>query len=249
MKYYELYNTKTIKPVLQRVKMKNALEYWSSDELPVAKYTWVYGPKKPRDQLRLREMSPRDVSLEKLVQNNIVRLLDPVEVNNVSDAGRLSDEADAYIIGDMEDWLTDEDTLEAIARRNKPLIAEWDHWGYSIHGRLSRYRLNRFEKVKYLIPMGHEDVNKIIAALKALRFLRHMKILYVGEYPPRSVTAPKDLTFKNIEDRFGIRITKTSFQEYLETIKNTPINKAEETAKLWLEKYSVDEHLRKDLAE
>jgi hypothetical protein len=130
VKYYELYNTRTIKPLLQRIKMKSALEFWSSDELPVAKYTWVYGPKKPRDQVRAVETPPENVDIKNLVERGLVSLLEPVEVHSIPDVSKLSDDADAYVIGDMEDWLTSEELLEAIARRGKPLIAEWDHWGY-----------------------------------------------------------------------------------------------------------------------
>ncbi len=249
MNYYEEYNAKTIKPILQRIKMKSALEYWSSDELPVAKYTWVYGPKKPRDQFRAKEFTPIDVGLDSLVKNNLVKLLDPVEINHVDDVEKLSDEADAYIIGDMEDWLTDEEILEAIARKGKPLIAEWDNWGYSVHGRLSRFRLNRFKNVKYIIPMGHEDIYRLISALRAIRFLRHLRIIYVGEYPPRSVTVPKELSLRDVEKKFGVKFYKINFDEYMETIKSIPSEEAEKIANEWIKKYVVDEKLRTEMTE
>jgi len=249
VKYYELYNTRTIKPLLQRIKMKSALEFWSSDELPVAKYTWVYGPKKPRDQVRAVETPPENVDIKNLVERGLVSLLEPVEVHSIPDVSKLSDDADAYVIGDMEDWLTSEELLEAIARRGKPLIAEWDHWGYSIHGRLSRFRLNRFKGVKYIVPMGYEEVLDLIRALRALRFLKHLRILYIGEYPPRSVTAPKDVSFRVIEEKFGIKIIKVGISEYIEAVKSTMPEEAGGVAEQWLRKYIVAEHLRKDFTD
>jgi len=249
MNYYEKYNSKVIKPVLQRIKMKSALEFWSTDELPVAKYTWVYGPKKPRDQLRAKEFSPVNVGLDSLAKSNLVDVLEPVEVNCVDDAKKLSGEADAYIIGDMEDWLVDEEILEAIAHRGRPLIAEWDSWGYSIHGRLSRFRLNRFKNIKYIIPMGHEDVYHIIDALRAIRFLRHLRVIYVGEYPPRSVTVPKGLSLDDIERKFGVKFYKTSFNEYIESIESVLVKEAKKVANEWIKKYMIDEKLRTDIIE
>jgi hypothetical protein len=249
VKYYELYNTRSIRPVLQRIKMKSALEYWSSDELPVAKYTWVYGPKKPRDQVRSREIPPENVELENLVEKGIVSLMEPVEIQDVFDVNKLSEDADAYIVGDMEDWLTDEELLEAIARKGKPLIAEWDQWGYSVHGRLSRFRLNRFKGAKYIVPMGYEEVYDVIRALRALRYLKYLRVLYIGEYPPRSVTVPRDISLEAIEGKFGLKITKINLSEYLEALKKVEPEEAGEVADQWMRKYRVAENLRKDFAD
>ncbi len=249
MKYFEIYNTKSIKPVLQRIKMKSALEYWSSDELPVAKYTWVYGPKKPRDQVRAKEIPSENVELKSLVEKGLVSLLDTVEVHDIADTDKLSKDADAYIIGDMEDWLTNEELLEAIARKGKPLIAEWDHWGYSVHGRLSRFRLNRFKGVKHIIPMGQEDIYNLISALRALRYLRNLRVLYIGKFPPRSVTVPSDVSFKLIEDKFGSKLINISLDEYVETIRNVPLEEAKKISEEWQQKYCVAEYLKASFIE
>ncbi|MET1160404.1 MAG: hypothetical protein ABWW65_05530 [Thermoprotei archaeon] len=248
-KYFEQFNTKNIKPVMQRIKMKSALEYWSSDTLPVAKYTWVYGPKKPRDQIREQEIPDEKVDIQTLVEKGLITLLDTVEISTITDVEKLSNDADAYIVGDMEDWLTDEELLEAIARKGKPLIAEWDHWGYSIHGRLSKFRLNRFRNVKHIVSMGSNDIYTLIKALRAIRYLKTLRILYIGEYPPRSVAVPNGLTLKDVEKKFGLKILKTSFDEYVNTVENIPLDEAKKVSSQWLRAYNVADHLKSNLAE
>jgi len=69
-----------IKPRIQPIKMKSALELWSSDVLPVAKYTWVLGPKKPRDQVRKKEIPPVDIGIDTLVKKGVIELLEPIRV-------------------------------------------------------------------------------------------------------------------------------------------------------------------------
>ncbi|MCD6488745.1 MAG: hypothetical protein J7K21_05930 [Desulfurococcales archaeon] len=238
-----------IKPRIQPIKMKSALELWSSDVLPVAKYTWVLGPKKPRDQVRKKEIPPVDVGIDTLVKKGVIELLEPIRVDSVEDVKKIPDDIDAILLGDMEDWLVDEEILEALASKNKPFIAEWDNWGYSIHGRLSKLRFNRFKNTRYYYTMGDKELLTLLNALRGWRYLKTLRILYVGEYPPRSVAAPEGITFDTVKKKFGVDITRIDLGEYMETIKSIRDEEVEDIARKWALKYMIMDGREKYLKE
>ncbi|WP_461866815.1 hypothetical protein [Thermococcus sp.] len=162
--------------LLQPLKMESALERWLSDETPIAKQTWVFGPKKPRDQLRKEELPPKDLHIEKLVESGLIHMLPQIKIKKRGDVKSILDDADLLVIGDMEDWMAPEEILDELALLKKPIMPD----GYSIHGRLSKFRFDKYSEVKHIIPMGADDVLGIISAIKGIKALRTLKVLYIG---------------------------------------------------------------------
>jgi len=227
------------KPVLQPIKIKSALELWNTDELPVAKLEWVHGPRKLRDLIRKAQPPVEDVSIEALINKGLIKVLEPLKINDPGDANKISDDVDALIMGDMEDWLVDEEILEAIVNKGKPIIYEWDHWGRAIHGRLSKLRFDRFKDAKFFIPMNSKEVKALIRALRGIRFLRYRKILYIGKYPPRSVAVPKGLSLEDVSRIFGLEIIRLDFNEYYDAVENADERLARDIAARWLREYAI----------
>jgi len=227
------------RPVLQPIKIRSALELWDTDELPVAKLEWVHGPRKPRDLIRKAQLPMEDVSIDALKDRGLINVLEPLKINVSEDIAKISDDVDALIMGDMEDWLVDEEILEAIVNRGKPIIYEWDRWGRAIHGRLSKLRFDRFKDAKFFIPMNSREVIVLIRALRGIRFLRNLKILYIGEYPPRSVAVPKGLSLDDISKIFGLEIIRLDFKEYYDAVENADEHTARDIANKWLREYVI----------
>ncbi|WP_461864334.1 L-arabinose isomerase family protein [Thermococcus sp.] len=235
--------------LLQPLKMESALERWLSDETPIAKQTWVFGPKKPRDQLRNEELPPRDVHIEKLAEEGIVEVLPQIRIKKKEDVDNIPEDSDLLVIGDMEDWMASEEILDALARLGKPIMPQWDSWGYSIHGRLSKFRLDKYSNVKHIIPMGADDVLNTLSAIRAAKALRTLKVLYIGKYPPRSVAVPKEVTLEYIHNNVGPEVKIVEMDEYLDTIWKIDDEKAEKVANEWKKRFKPENNMRNDLNE
>jgi len=225
--------TKELKVVIQPVKMKSALEIWDSDETPIAKIAWVRGPKKPRDLLRSTEKPPIDVSLEALEKMGLVKVLEPIKISSPEDVKKISDDVDAILIGDSEDWLADESLLDALASLNKPLLVEWDSWGYSIHGRISKFRFKRYRNVKRYYTMGASDVLSLIRALRGWKTIRTLKVLYIGRYPSHSVAASPEITFDKLKERFDSEVVQIGFKEYVEEVDSVSDAEVKDVVEEW----------------
>lgn len=227
------------RPVFQPIKIRSALELWDTDELPVAKLEWVHGPRKPRDLIRKAQLPIEDVSVNALASKGIVEVHKPLKINDPEDVSKIPNDVDALIMGDMEDWLVDEEVLEAIVDRGKPIIYEWDKWGRALHGRLSKLRLDRFKNAKFFIPMKGNEVLAIIKALRGIKFLRSLRILYIGNYPPRSVAVPKGFTLDHISKVFNSEIIRLDFNEYYNAVEKADEDLAKSIASKWLKEYVI----------
>ncbi len=228
-----------IPAILQPIKMKSALEIWLSNDTPIARQTWVYGPKKPRDQLRTQEIPVDNVGLERLSEDGIVQVRSPLKVESASDVGSIPEDTDVILIGDMEDWMAPDDVLDELAALGKPIMPEWDQWGYSIHGRLSKFRHDRYSKVKYIIPMGSRDVLDTLNAVRAVRAIRNLKVLYIGKYPPRSVAVPKGVTLDYLEDRLGVEVVTVGIDDYMEAVWDIEDGETDEIAERWRKRFEI----------
>ena len=235
--------------LLQPLKMESALERWLSDETPIAKQTWVFGPKKPRDQLRNQELPPKDVHIEKLVESGLIHVLPQIKIKKREDVRNIPEDADLLVIGDMEDWMAPEEILDELALLKKPIMPEWDSWGYSIHGRLSKFRFDKYSDVKHIIPMGADDVLSTISAIKGVKALKTLKVLYIGKYPPRSVAVPKEITLGYIHEKIGPEIRVIDMDEYLDTIWKIDDSKAEELAENWKTKFEIENKIGTNFTE
>ena len=225
------------KPLLQPVRIRNALEIWNSDELPVAKLEWVNGPRKPRDVLRKKEVPLINVSMEALKEEGLADFLPPIRINGPEDVNSIPEDVDALVMGDMEDWLADDNILDSLVKLGKPIIYEWDSWGRALHGRLSKLRQDRFRKAKLYIPMNADEVKELIKALRGVKILRNLKVLYIGNFPPRSVAWPSDLTLKDLQKALGVETKLTDFEEYYETVDSITEADAEKVSLKWLQEY------------
>lgn len=235
------------KPVLQPIKIKNALEVWDTDELPVAKLEWVHGPRKPRDLIRKIEPPIEDVSIEILEKKGLIKVLEPLKISAPEDVSKIPSDVDALIMGDMEDWLVDEEILDALASINKPIIYEWDNWGRSLHGRLSKLRFDKYKDVKFFIPMSSREVIALIRGLRGIKFLKNLRILYIGKYPPRSVAVPKGLSLEDISRIFGLSIIRLDFDSYYNAVENVDEQVARSLAGEWLSNYLVMDGREKNI--
>ena len=219
--------------IIQPVRMRSIAELWDSDETPIAKMAWVKGPKKPRDVLRCTEKPPIDVSLEALEKMGLIRVLEPIKISSPKDVERIPKDIDAILIGDAEDALADESILDSLASLNVPLLAEWDSWGYSIHGRISKFRFKKYRHVKRYHTMGASDVLSLVRALKGWKAIKSLRTLYIGRYPSCSVEASPEVTFDMLKERFGSKVVQIGSKEYIEEVNSISDDEVEDIVEAW----------------
>ncbi|OYT54956.1 MAG: hypothetical protein B6U76_06885 [Desulfurococcales archaeon ex4484_217_2] len=236
-----------VKVKIQPIRMKKALEIWDSDETPLAKTAWVKGPKKPRDVLRSKEIPPEDVSLDALKRKGLVEVLEPIEIRKAEDIEKIPEDVDAILIGDSEDWFAEDSILEKLVLLNKPLLVEWDNWGYSIHGRISKLRFNKYSKAKRYFTMGADEVFSLIRALRGYRFIKTMKVLYVGDFPSHSVAVGPQISLEYLNKRFGVEFVKLTLEDYLKEIEGISDEKVEDVVKKWKERFIIRDNREKTL--
>ncbi len=222
-----------LKLLIQPVKMKSALEIWDTSETPLAKIAWVRGPKKPRDVMRNMEVPPKNVSLDALEKEGLIIALKPVEIKHPEDVKKIPNNIDAILIRDSEDWLVDDKILDALAALNKPILMEWDKWGYSIHGRISKFRFKKYRNVKRYYTMGIDDVISLLRGLRGWKAIRTLKILFIGKHPSHSVAVSPNVTFEKLREKFGNEIVQIELKEYVEEVNSVSDEKAKETVKEW----------------
>ncbi len=224
-------------PLLQPIKIRNALEIWNTDELPVAKLEWVNGPRKPRDIMRRKEPPLINVSKEEIEKEGLAKFLPTIRINGPEDIKSIREDVDALVMGDMEDWLADDAILDSLVELGKPIIYEWDSWGRALHGRLSKLRQDKYSKAKLYIPMGAGEVKALMKALRGVKVLKNLKVLYVGKFPPRSVAWPSDLTLADLRNSLGVEVKVTDFRNYYETVNSVSDEEAKEVSSRWLKEY------------
>ena len=236
-----------VKVKIQPIRMKKALEIWNSNETPLAKITWVKGPKKPRDVLRSKEIPPEDVSLDALKRKGLVEVLEPIEIKRGEDVEKIPEDVDAILIGDSEDWFAEDSILEKLVLLNKPLLVEWDSWGYSIHGRISKLRFNKYSKVKRYFTMGVDEVLLLIRALRGYRFVKTMKVLYIGDFPSHSVAVGSQISLEYLNKRFGVKFIKLTLEDYLKEIEEISDEKVKDVVREWKERFIIRDNREKTL--
>ena len=215
---------------VQPLKLRTAFDYWATEETLLARDAWVKGVKKPRDLLRGKEPPPKDVSLRALEREGLLEVLEPITVNSVDDLKGVPPDVDLIVIGDSEDWFADDKILQGIAELGKPVMAEWDSWGYSIHGRISKFRLRKFSKVKRYFTMGVDDLLCTIRALLGWKMVRSMRILYIGRMPSHSVFPGDSVTFQYIKDKFGSEITQLKMKEFIKAVEEVEVEEVKGVA-------------------
>lgn len=222
-----------LRVIIQPIKMRSAIEIWDSDETPIAKIAWVKGPEKPRDKLSSAEKPPIDVSLEALEKKRLIKVLEPIRISSPKDMKKIPENVDALLIGDSEDWLADESLLDSLASLNKPLLAEWDSWGYSIHGRISKFRFKKYSHVKRYYTMGASDVLSLIRALRGWKTIKSLRVLYIGRYPSYSVEASPEVTFDVLKEKFGSKVVQIGIKEYIEQVNSISDAEVKDIVEEW----------------
>lgn len=223
----------------QPIKCKNMFDIWAQ-EPRVASKAWVEGPKKPREEVRREEKPAEDVSLESLQERGIVEVYEPLKVKGPEDLEKAPEDVDFFIMGKGEDFFTEDPILEKLVSLDKPILAEWDSWGYSWFGRFSKFRLDQFSGSKYYHTMGIDDLKSLLRAIRAWKYLRTMRVIYIGDIPPHGVVSSKKSSdFQYLKERFGTDFVKLEFKDYMDRVKGTDDKDAEKLAKKWRNKYTI----------
>ncbi|MGC9015048.1 MAG: L-arabinose isomerase family protein [Thermoproteota archaeon] len=238
---------KQLKLKVQPVKLKSALNFWATEETLLARDAWVKGPQKPRDVLRSKEIPSQDCSLEALSKNGLIEILTPLTIQNTGDVEKIPHDVDLIVMSDTSDWFAEDFILEKIASLGKPIIAEWDNFGYSIHGRLSKFRLKEFSKVKYYITMGSDDLLNLLNAIRGWKFLRTMRVLYIGRFPSHSVVLGKEINFKYLNERFGVEFTQLSFDDYVKAVEEIKNEDIKDIMENWKKEFVIMDHREEKL--
>lgn len=200
--------------------------------------------------LRPEGLPVEDVSPETLENKGLIELLPPLEVERKKGVRNISEEMDAILIGGARAYFAKEEILDEIASLNKPLIADWDNWGYSIYyGRVSKFRFGKYSDVKYFIPTGANDLLSLLSALRSWKILRKLRVIYIGEYPSCTVSIPESVTFDYIREKIGVEILHLDQAQYLEALKNVENEEAEKIAEKWRESFEIVDDREQRLGE
>ena len=224
---------------VQPIKMQSMYDFWAQKPV-VAAEAWVKGPTKPRDALRIKEVPPEDVSLETLQIKGIIEVCEPLRVEAPEDLEKVPEDVDFFVIGKSEDFFVQDVILEKLISLNKPILAEWDNWGYSWFGRWSKLRFGKFSKAKYYYPLGANDLKTVLSAIKAWKCIRTMRVIYVGGVPPHGVvSSDKSSDFNYLKKRFGTDFIHLDFADYMKAVENTSDSDVEGLVKEWKREYTI----------
>ncbi len=216
-----------------------ALDYAEEDAPVMAAEAWMHGPTKPRHAKREDEIPDKDISLE-----NISNVFDFVEVNSpiyVRNAHDLKKndlrDVDAFVIdpGDPN-ALAMSSVMYELFSTHKPVLPPWDNWGYAWRGKLTTGWAKNLGYFSF-VPMGYQDVKIVLQAVKGIKFIRSLNILYVGDIPSHSVNADTDPV--RLYEKFGCTITSISFQEYDKAVKNVSNDEVKKLSADWLTSFNM----------
>jgi len=225
------------------------LDYAEKDAPVMAAEAWMDGPTKPRHAKRENEKPQQDVSLENIADVfSFVEALEPIFVRNAHDLKKHDlREADAFIIdpGDPNAFPMSSVMIE-LFRSNKPVLPEWDNWGYAWRGKLTTGWAKALDEFSY-IPMGYEDVKNLMYAIRGIKKLNSLNILYIGDIPSHSVNADVDVI--RIYEKFGCTLTPISFLEYQKAVQNADNQEVEKIVDDWMNKFKIldnrEKHIQK----
>ncbi|MGB9764444.1 MAG: L-arabinose isomerase family protein [Candidatus Saccharicenans sp.] len=223
----------------QPLLFESMYELWLKKPVMAAE-AWVRGTRKPREVIRENETPPEDLSLPALEKRGMIEVAPPLKVQSAEDLKKIPADVDFFIIGETGDLFVPDEILEKLSSFGKPIMAEWDAWGYSWFGRLSKFRLEKFFEQKYFYTAGAEDLKASLGAVRAWKKLTSLRPLYVGEFPSHSVvTSNKCFDFDYLRKKFGIEISFISNEEYIKTVENISEAEAGKLAGEWREKYEI----------
>jgi hypothetical protein len=223
----------------QPLLFESMYELWLKKPVMAAE-AWVRGTRKPREIIREQELPPEDLSLQALEKKGAVEVKPPLKVQSIEDLEKIPADVDFFIIGETGDLFVPDEILEKLSSFGKPIMAEWDAWGYSWFGRLSKFRLEKFFEPKYFYSAGAEDLKASLGAIKAWKKTTSLRPLYIGEFPSHSVvTSNKCSDFDYLKNRFGIEVTFINYEEYIKAVEDIPEAEAEKLAEEWKRKYEI----------
>ena len=220
-----------VKPVLQPLELPSDSDLWSSAPR-LAAMAWVRGPPKPRHVEREKETPPEEVDLASLAKKGEVVLKSSVKVFSSEDITRMTTlltDVDAIVL--KANTRYDESLLSHLINLGKPILPEWDRWGYAWYGRYLLGKLRRLGSSTF-VPAGADDVKALIGALRAVKFLRCMRTLYVGDIPPHGIF-DVNYDFDLIMRKFGTTFIRIDFEDYIREINEASDEDARKLANLW----------------
>ena len=216
-----------------------ALDYPEEGVPVMAAEAWMHGPTKPRHAKREHEIPDIDVSL-----SNISNVFDFVEVKPaiyVKNAHDLKKhdlrDVDAFIVdpGDPNILPMSSVMYELFSTR-KPVLPPWDNWGYAWRGK----HITGWAKILgyySFVPIGFKDIKNVLQAVRGIKFIRSLNILYIGDIPSNSVNADTDPI--RLYEKFGCTITRIPFHEYANEVENADKKRAKEIADKWLLSFNM----------
>lgn len=215
------------------------LDYAEKDSPVMAAEAWMDGPTKPRHAKRKNEKPKYDVSLENISDVfPFVEVGKPIYVRNAHDLKKhdLTD-VDAFIIdpGDPNAFPMSSVMIE-LFRSKKPVLPSWDNWGYAWRGKLTTGWAKALDEYSFS-PMGYEDVKNLMYAIRGIKKMRSLNILYIGAVPSHSVNA--DVNVIRIYEKFGCSVTPIPFQEYEQAVQNAGAKEVKKLSEEWLDKFKM----------
>jgi hypothetical protein len=216
-----------------------AFDYADADAPVMAAEAWMHGPTKPRHAKRKEEIPEQDVSLENLSKVfDFVEVEPPIYVKNAHDLKKRDlREVDAFLIDPGDPHVMEVSSIMyELFSTGKPVLPPWDNWGYAWRGKLTTGWAKNLGYYSY-VPMGYEDVKNVLQAIRGIKFLRSLNILYIGDIPSHSVNADTDPV--RVYRKFGCTITPISFEEYVEAVKSADKEGAEKLAEKWKSSFNV----------
>jgi hypothetical protein len=216
-----------------------ALDYAEKGAPVMAAEAWMDGPTKPRHAKRKNEIPEQDVSLNNLSNVfNYVEIKPPVYVKNAHDIKKEDfRDVDLFLIdpGDPNAFQMSSVMYELFSS-GKPVLPPWDNWGYAWRGKLTTGWAKNLGHYSY-VTMGFDDVKNVLQAVRGIKFIHSLNILYIGDIPSHSVNA--DINPIRIYEKFGCTITPVSFHEYADEVEKADMKKAKEMANRWKSSFNM----------
>jgi len=223
----------------QPIKFKSMYDFWTQKPVMAAE-AWVKGPSKPREVLRDEEAPPEDMSLETLQEKGIVEIAEPLRVQAPKDLENVPEDVDFFIVGETENLFVQDAILEKLISLDRPILAEWDKWGYSWFGRLSKLRFGKFSEARYFNTAGSDDLKALLNAIRAWKRIRTLRVIYIGEVPSHSVvSSDKGSDFGHLMELFGTDFVNLDYADYTKAVDGVSDSDVEGLVKEWKEKYAV----------